>query len=844
MKSDFPQIRFETYTSDLMEHLDTLRINACQALEQRRRGELGQFLTPAPVAKLMASMFNFSDPIVTILDAGAGIGSLLGSAVAELCARPVKPKEIHVTAYEIDQVLIPYLHQTISLCSLSCEQAGIRFSADVKTVDFIKDIAGLFVGDLFGNNSSRTNMPTFSAAILNPPYKKINTDSEARNLLRQLGIETTNLYTGFLETAMMLLAPEAEMVAITPRSFCNGTYFRGFRENFLGAMALQRIHLFDSRQEAFRDDAVLQETIIVHSIKNALNPRELTVTSSAGAEDELVLSRRLNYGEVVHEDDPELFIRVVSDGFNQQIVQRMHRFQTSLVDLGITVSTGRVVDFRVKEHLRFEPLSEFAPLIYPVNLEDGHVAWPKQTKKSQYLRVCKETEMQFIPNENYVLVKRFSSKEQNRRVSAAVFIGGQLPGNSIGVENHLNYFHHKGSGINLSLAKGLCLYLNSTIIDAYFRQFNGHTQVNATDLRSLKYPAREEIERLGTHFKEVLPQQAEIDEIIEREFFTMSDASTSDPIATKKKLDEALEILKSLGLPKAQLNERSALTLLALLDLTPKLRWSDASQPLRGVTPMMDFMDQQYGKKYAPNSRETVRRQTIHQFLDAALILVNPDKPTRAINSGKTVYQIETSALDLLRTYGTEEWLQSLNAYLASIETLKKRYAQERTMARIPVEIAPGQEITLSPGGQNVLVEQIINEFAPRFTPGAKMIYVGDTDEKYAYFDSESLAGLGVELDPHGKMPDVIIHNVNKDWLILIEAVTSHGPINPKRRLELQKLFAGSTAGLVFVTTFLSRSAMVQYLAEISWETEVWVAESPDHMIHFNGDRFLGPYAT
>ena len=168
----------------------------------------------------------------------------------------------------------------------------------------------------------------------------------------------------------------------------------------------------------------------------------------------------------------------------------------------------------------------------------------------------------------------------------------------------------------------------------------------------------------------------------------------------------------------------------------------------------------------------------------------------------------------------------------------------ERVMPYVPVEIAPGESITLSPGGQNVLVEQIINEFAPRFTPGAKMIYVGDTDEKYAYFDHGALTELQVELDPHGKMPDVIIHNVERNWLILIEAVTSHGPINPKRRLELQRLFAGSSAGLVFVTTFLSRSAMVQYLADISWKTEVWVAGSPDHMIHFNGDRFLGPYAT
>lgn len=163
-------------------------------------------------------------------------------------------------------------------------------------------------------------------------------------------------------------------------------------------------------------------------------------------------------------------------------------------------------------------------------------------------------------------------------------------------------------------------------------------------------------------------------------------------------------------------------------------------------------------------------------------------------------------------------------------------------MARIPVSLAPGQEITLSPGGQNVLVKEIIDQFAPRFASPGKFIYVGDTDEKFAYFDENSLHELGVKLDEHGKMPDVVIHYSPKNWLLLVEAVTSHGPINPKRRDELQRLFAKSSAGLVFVTAFLTRKAMIAYLDEISWETEVWVAESPTHMIHFNGKRFLGPY--
>jgi hypothetical protein len=310
----------------------------------------------------------------------------------------------------------------------------------------------------------------------------------------------------------------------------------------------------------------------------------------------------------------------------------------------------------------------------------------------------------------------------------------------------------------------------------------------------------------------------------------------------RKRIAEALEILKTLGLPAAQQNERSALTLLALLALKADTPWSEASEPLRGITPMMEFFADYYEKRYKPNTRETVRRQTVHQFLEAGLIVANPDKPDRPVNSPKAVYRVETSALKLLRSYGTSKWERDLATWLASNQSLRDRYALERQMARVPVTTASGDVITLSPGGQNILVKEVIEQFASRFTPGGKLLYVGDTEDKFALFDDKELSQLGVVVEPHGKMPDVVIHYTAKGWLVLIEAVTSHGPIDGKRRDELRRLFAGSRAGLVLVTTFLSRKAMVGYIDQISWETEVWVADSPTHVIHFNGERFLGPY--
>ncbi|MGB8261951.1 MAG: BsuBI/PstI family type II restriction endonuclease [Terracidiphilus sp.] len=307
-------------------------------------------------------------------------------------------------------------------------------------------------------------------------------------------------------------------------------------------------------------------------------------------------------------------------------------------------------------------------------------------------------------------------------------------------------------------------------------------------------------------------------------------------------IDEALAIIKALGLSRAQQNERSAVSLLALLNLTQKKTWAEAEAPLVGITPVMDWAHEHYEKKYAPNTRETFRRQTMHQFLAAGLVLYNPDKPDRSVNSPKAVYQIEPETLALIRCFGTKKWTSELAAYLTERQTLIAQYAKERKRNLIPVVVAPGKTISLSPGEHSELIRAIIEDFAPRFAPGSVLVYAGDTGEKWGYFDKALLTGLGVEVDAHGKMPDVVLHFTEKNWLLLIESVTSHGPVDGKRHAELSELFADSKSGLVYVTAFPNRAIMGRYLGEIAWETEVWVADAPSHLIHFNGERFLGPY--
>lgn len=308
------------------------------------------------------------------------------------------------------------------------------------------------------------------------------------------------------------------------------------------------------------------------------------------------------------------------------------------------------------------------------------------------------------------------------------------------------------------------------------------------------------------------------------------------------KIADALQILSELGMPRAQRNDRSALCLLALLNLTPEKNWARAASPLVGITPMIEFAREHYGKKYAPNTRETFRRQTIHQLMAAGIALYNPDDPGRAVNSPKAVYQIEPDTLALLRTFGTARWTNNVERYLKTRQTLAARYAKERDMKKLPVKLATGETIRISPGGHSELIKAIIEEFAPRFVPGGVLVYAGDTGDKWGYLDKVMLTNIGVEVDGHGKMPDVVLYYPERDWLLLVESVTSHGPVDGKRHEELEKLFAASSAGLVYVTAFPSRSLMARYLGEIAWETEVWCADAPSHLIHFNGARFLGPY--
>lgn len=309
-----------------------------------------------------------------------------------------------------------------------------------------------------------------------------------------------------------------------------------------------------------------------------------------------------------------------------------------------------------------------------------------------------------------------------------------------------------------------------------------------------------------------------------------------------KRIAEARKFLGLLGFDAERSNERSALVLLALLELGPDVEWHEAERPMLRTVQIMQWLREVYGKDYKPNTRETIRRFTLHQFAEAGLVVQNPDRPDRPTNSPKWCYQIESAAYGLITAFKQDDFEERLKEYLAERPGLQALYAREREMNRIPLQLPGGKKIDLSPGGQNILIVQVINEFCERYTPNGEVLYIGDADDKWAVFEKEALASLGVEVDSHGKMPDVVVYLREKNWLVLIEAASSHGPVDHKRYRELSELFQGSTAGLVFISALPSRVELRKYLKDIAWETDVWCADNPTHLIHFNGERFLGPY--
>ena len=487
---------------------DQLRVDPATAFDRTARNKLGQFMTPAPIASFMAGLFGPLPSNIRLLDAGAGLGSLTAAFVHEVCSHSNKHRSIDVTAFEVDPRLAGHLEGTLAACAAECQRAGVAFASRIISDDFILHAVEPLI-------ASNAKAEVYNCAILNPPYAKLNTGSAWRRALRQLSIETSNLYTAFIGVALHQLEASGQLVAITPRSFCNGSYFEPFRRLLLDTSAIEHIHVYKSRKKAFQDDDVLQENIIYRLTKAKAQPSEVRISSSPGPAAADVVTRSVPFREVVQPNDHHHFIRLPTSEQESDLTQSVMALPATLRDLDITVSTGRVVDFRAKNHLRKLPEDGTIPLIYPAHFHRGFVVWPKpESRKPNALLLDEYTVDQVVPRGTYVLTKRFTSKEERRRIVAVIYDPARIEAEFVGFENHLNYFHYKGGGLDPDLARGLAVFLNSTAVDQFFRLFSGHTQVNATDLRNLHYPSAAQLMDIGKKIDDAMPTQEETDRLV------------------------------------------------------------------------------------------------------------------------------------------------------------------------------------------------------------------------------------------------------------------------------------------------------------------------------------------
>ncbi|MDO6476394.1 Eco57I restriction-modification methylase domain-containing protein [Alteromonas sp. 1_MG-2023] len=481
-----------TVKLSVIESVETYRAKANKSLDESKRASLGQYMSSAAVSELLASMFDNVDGDIKLLDAGAGVGSLTAAFIARASE---SAKSIDVSCFEISDVMRKYLSKTLEDCELLLKDEKIDFNSKIYEDDFIENSVLQILDKDF--------KPTFNKAILNPPYLKIAAQSSERKLLKKIKFETGNLYSAFVGLAILLLEDGGELVAITPRSFCNGPYFKGFRKLLFEHCSLNKIHVFDSRKSAFKEDKVLQENVVFHLKKGGQQSEYVDIYSSNCALSDEKVHLRVRFDEVVSPTNPDKFIHIITNDEERELATSAGALPCSLSDLGLEASTGRVVDFRTREALSSEPTADTVPLIYPANIQDAQLVWPNgDCKKSQYLIIGEKISSLGVKNGTYVLTRRLTAKEEERRIVAALYTGDKTDKEWVGFENKTNYFHALGKPIDYDLARGLWIFLNSSIVDRYFRQFNGHTQVNAADLRILRYPDIHTLKKMSELYKD------------------------------------------------------------------------------------------------------------------------------------------------------------------------------------------------------------------------------------------------------------------------------------------------------------------------------------------------------
>jgi adenine-specific DNA-methyltransferase len=814
------------------------QLYSANTAEEHRR-QLGQYFTPPTIARFMAQLADLSGPVMTTLEPAAGLGILV-AALAERIAGASNLKRWHVTAYEFDAGIRPLLTLALGYIRHWLHRWNVHFEFEVKSGDFILDnVATLRPAPLLELVPKDSE---FNLAISNPPYFKISKSDPRVTVMQEVVHGQPNIYMLFMAAAAKMLRRDGQMVFITPRSFCSGPYFKQFRKWFFQTVALERLHVFESRADAFAHDAVLQENLIFTATKTTKCHEAVEISSSYGVSDlDRAVIRSVPLKEVVDLDSSEVMLSIPLDPADSITHSIFGQWPNRLQSLGLEISTGPIVPFRTETLVNEGDNITTAPLIWVQHVQRMTTVWPLMNfDKPQRIRIVPDSFPLLLPNQTYVLIRRFSPKEDNSRIIATPYLKGDLPSEFLGVENHVNYLHRPHGSLSEVEAVGLAAFLNSRWVDQYFRMSSGNTQVNAAELRALPIPPLDTIRRIGGRLQSVgqVNYIASLNQVVGEE---LELPLTNSNGGHMPKIEEAKDLLNLAGLPPAQRNELAALTLLALADLVEESPWKNARRHTIRIHDMIVFIERNYRKRYAENTRETFRRQVLHQFEQARIVDRNPDDPTLPTNSPRTHYALSQAFLPVVQNYGTKSGERHLKRFIGNQGTLLEAYQQRRVQNMIALKDSAGREYHLSPGKHNQLQVAVVEQFAPRFARGAKLLYLGDTANKSLLMDTDELTRLGFPVDKHNKLPDVVLYLPKKNWLYLIEAVTSHGPVSPKRLQELEKILAKSTTERIYVSAFPDFKEYLRHARNIAWETEVWLAEAADHMIHCNGEKFLGP---
>lgn len=484
------------------------------------RRQKGQYFTPVSVARFMAGMAQPPLGDLRVLDPGAGTGCLT-AALCERLLRSGKNHRVFVDAYELDEEVGLGLEKVLSECAQDFGKKGHRLEFRIVQEDFILDRAA---PDISTCSSGQPSTPSaYDIVIANPPYFKISKDSAQSSAMSELVSGQPNIYFLFMGLSARLLRREAEMVFITPRSFCSGSYYRKFRMWFLRQCVIKDIHIFESRRDIFEGDGILQENIILHAIRSSEPPERVRVTSCKDRTMDGMSEIQVDCQDVVHNAAGECYIRIPSTSVEVEALHTVDAWRNNLRSLNLEISTGPVVPFRAKHYLltSLGAQARAVPLLWMHNVVGMKVVWPiDKNGKPKVIIDSRQTAHLLVDVSNYVLLKRFSSKEQTRRIYASVLNADEFPYERVGLENHLNYVHRPGGMMTLPEAYGLTAILNGPLIDSYFRALSGNTQVNATEIRGLPLPDKATIIRIGKAVQTKLtdPEQFDIGGIGMRAF--------------------------------------------------------------------------------------------------------------------------------------------------------------------------------------------------------------------------------------------------------------------------------------------------------------------------------------